>query len=90
MEIEYTEIENKEFNEKFKIETNFLKPMIKSPQELSRILIENKDLKSNILLVNENEKIDNLLVNNYLEFGKLKGYNRRSGPSTKITMVEAS
>ncbi|AUB54921.1 hypothetical protein BK007_02050 [Methanobacterium subterraneum] len=80
---EYSEIENKEFNERFKIETKFIQPMVKSPQELSKILIEDKDLKSNIILLNEKEKIKNLFIEKYIEFGELKEYNTRSGPSNR-------
>ena len=87
---EYSEIENKEFNEKFKIETKFIQPMVKSPQELSKIYIEEKDLKSNIILLDEKEKTKNLFIEKYIEFGELKEYNRRSGPSNRSPWWETS
>ena len=75
---------NTEFEEEFEVENRFLQPIIKSSQELSRILIEDKDVRSHIISIPDDEKISGLKVNDYIQFGIKKKYNRRSGPSKRI------
>jgi len=77
----FAKIKNTEFNEEFVIENRFLQPLIKSSQELSKILIEEKDVQSNLILIDEKEKVSNLKINDYIQFGVKKKYNQRSGPS---------
>ena len=79
----YLKIENNEFNQFFEVEPTFIKPLIKSPQELSKILIEKKDTKSNILVIDEKKDISHLKINDYIKFGTEKEYNKRSGPSNR-------
>ena len=75
---------NTEFEEEFEVENRFLQPIIKSSQELSRILIEDRDVKSFIISIPDNEKISGLKINDYIQYGVKKKYNRRSGPSKRI------
>jgi hypothetical protein len=74
---------NTEFNEEFEVENKFLQPIIKSSQELSRILIEDKDVKSYIISIPDDENISGMKVNDYIQFGVRKKYNKRSGPSKR-------
>ena len=75
---------NTEFEEEFEVENRFLQPIIKSSQELSRILIEDKDIRSHMISIPKDEKISGLKVNDYIQFGLKKKYNIRSGPSKRI------
>ncbi len=80
---DFVKIRNTEFNEDFDIEVRFLKPVIKSPQELSKIWVDKEDIKSYIVTIDEKEDLHNLKIRRYISFGFEKEYNRRSGPSSR-------
>jgi hypothetical protein len=80
---EHSKIKNAEFNEEFVVESDFLQPVIKSSQELSKILVQKEDVKSWLVLIDPEEKISKRRINEYVRFGVKKGYNRRSGPSNR-------
>lgn len=77
------EIENIEFNERFTIESDYIIPCIKSSRELSKILINEEDIKSRMLRIEENEDIYSKKVLDYVKYGEKKGYCKRSGPSKR-------
>lgn len=60
------------------IEKEFIKPCIKSPQDLHFIKVESKDTTKSILLINKNEnQLKGTKVIDYIKYGETKGYNKR-------------
>jgi hypothetical protein len=80
----FSKIKNMEYGDEFEVESKFLQPVIKSSRELSKIIIENTDVRSFIILIDEKEKISKLKINDYIQFGVRMKYNKRSGPSSRI------
>jgi len=67
---------NEEYMRNWEIEEEFLKPVIKSPKECKRILIDTKDTKNKIFICHTNRKSlegTNALL--YIKWGEKQGYN---------------
>ncbi|MDR0911617.1 MAG: Eco57I restriction-modification methylase domain-containing protein [Methanobrevibacter sp.] len=79
----YSSIENKEFKKTFKVESEFIKPLVKSSKELTKIMINKNIINSRILVINETKNVSNLKVKKYIKFGEEKKYNERSGTSNR-------
>ncbi|WP_456444102.1 Eco57I restriction-modification methylase domain-containing protein [Thermococcus sp.] len=78
----YIEIENTEFKKTFLVESQFLRPLIRSPRDLSKRIVE-PDTQYYILDVPPNIDITKYKVHEYIKFGEEKGYHKRSGPSSR-------
>ena len=60
------------------IEKEFLKPVIKSPRECKRILIDPKDLKNKIFMCHEDKKdLKDTAALDYIKWGESQGFNKR-------------
>ncbi len=60
------------------IEMEFLKPIIKSPRECKRILINTKDLKFKIFLCHKDKKdLKDTAALEYIKWGEKQGFNNR-------------
>ncbi|PAV05457.1 Eco57I restriction-modification methylase domain-containing protein [Methanobacterium bryantii] len=67
----------------FKIEKDYLKPVIKSPREFKSILLNKDDVKYKLLFCKENKTDKNSELNKYIEWGEMKGFNNRPTCSSR-------
>jgi len=64
---------------KWKIENEFLRPVIKSPRECKRILIDPNDLKFNVFICQKDKKdLKGTAALSYIEWGESRGFNKRA------------
>ncbi|WP_198662107.1 Eco57I restriction-modification methylase domain-containing protein [Halorussus litoreus] len=77
-------IRNREYDEEFVVENQFLKPFLGSPRDTTSLRITTDDPGDvRILSIPPETDIDSFEVHDYIQFGEEKGYSERSGPSRR-------
>lgn len=77
-------IRNREYDEEFIVEDQFLKPFLGSPRDTSSLRITPSDTDDvHILSVPPETDLSTYEVETYIKFGEQKEYNERSGPSRR-------
>lgn len=78
----YVEIENTEFKKTFLVEAQFLRPLVRSPRELLKRIVE-PNTQYYILDIPPDIDVTKYKVYEYIKFGEEKGYRNRSGPRSR-------
>ncbi len=78
----YVEIENTEFKKTFLVEAQFLRPLVRSPRELIKRIVE-PNTQYYILDIPPDIDVTKYKVYEYIKFGEEKGYHNRSGPRSR-------
>lgn len=73
---------NEERIRDWEIEEEFLRPVIKSPKECKRILVDTKDTKNKIFICHKNRKaLEGTYALLYIKWGEKQGYNENASVS---------